>query len=133
MTDLSHRSILLVEDEPLLAMDVEACLTAARYRVVGPATTVTEALHLIRQERPDLALLDLNLGIEMANSLPDVLAAQRIPFIILSGHSRAKVPAPHRERPFLQKPYVATILLRTVHDTLNDARNWSLRQQVSHR
>ena len=130
MTDLSHRSILLVEDEPLLAMDIEACLTAAGYRVVGPATTVAEALRLIR-ERPDLALLDLNLGKEMAYSLPDALAEQRIPFIILSGHSRGKVPVPHRECPFLQKPYVAATLLRTVHDTLNGNRGWSSTTTVS--
>ena len=124
--DLPHNSILLVEDEPLLAMDVESSLAAAGYRVVGPAATAAEALRLIREENPDLAVLDLNLGKEMSYSVPDLLADRRIPFVILSGHSRGMVPARHKKRPFLQKPYVVAILLRTIRETLNGSKAQSL-------
>src|SRR5215831_2898701 len=120
MMDFSQHSILLVEDEPLLAMDVETCLTAAGYRVIGPAATTADASRLIGTERVDLAVLDLNLGTEMAFALPDLLADRQIPFIILTGHSPTTIARHHRNRPFLQKPYIAATLLRTIRDTLND-------------
>src|SRR5215813_2090194 len=117
MTD-SARRILLIEDDPLLAMDVESCLTAAGYCVVDSVATTTDALRVIEGQRLDLVVLDLNLGSEMAFALQDVLAERQIPFVILTGHSPAMIEPRHRNRPFLQKPYVAATLLRTVGDTL---------------
>jgi DNA-binding NtrC family response regulator len=120
MMDLAQRRILLIEDDPLLAMDVEACLTAAGYCVVGPAATTADAFRLIQHPRPDLVVLDLNLGTEMAFAMPDFLAEREIPFIILTGHSPTMVAPRHRDRPFLQKPYVVATLLRTIGDTLRE-------------
>jgi DNA-binding NtrC family response regulator len=120
MTDLPHSSILLIEDEPVLAMDVEACLTAAGYRVVGPAANTADAFRLIADQQLDLVILDLNLGTEMAYAVPDFLADREIPFIILTGHSSTMVAERHRKRPFLQKPYMAANLLRSIRETLND-------------
>jgi len=117
--DLLRSSILLVEDEPLLSMDVEMTLTSAGYRVVGPAATADDALRLIRDEKLDLAVVDLNLDHKVGFSVPDSLADQQIPFIILSGHSHRMVPERHKKRPYLQKPCVAAHLLRTIRETLN--------------
>ena len=118
MTDLAQHSVLVIEDDPLLAMDLEACLSAAGYCVVGPAATTAQAFRLIENQPLDLVILDLNLGTEMAFALPDFLAERQIPFVILTGHSRTMVAPHHRDRPFLQKPYVAATLLRTIGDTL---------------
>ena len=60
-----RRSILVVEDEPLLAMDIGMTLLAAGFRVVGPAKANAEALSLLKTDNPDLVILDLNLGVEM--------------------------------------------------------------------
>lgn len=122
----SGSSILLVEDEPLLAMDVEARLTAAGYCVVGPAATADEAFRLIRNGHPDLVVLDLNLGKTIGYSVPDLLADRQIPFIILTGHSHEMVPARHKMRPFLQKPCVTATLLRTIRETLTGVKRPSL-------
>lgn len=111
-------TILLVEDDPLLAMDVEAVLTAAGYRVIGPAGTSAEALSFVRQQVPDLTILDLNLGSEMVFPVFDCLESIGTPFIILSGHSRQIVPQRHAGRPFLQKPYNAGVLLQMVRAIL---------------
>jgi DNA-binding response OmpR family regulator len=65
-------SILLVEDEPLLAMDLERMLGEAGYRVTGPTTTIARAICSIDAEEPDLTVVDLNLAGEMVFPLLDV-------------------------------------------------------------
>lgn len=115
------RSILVMEDEPLLAMDIEMTLRAAGYRVVGPAKANAEALSLIETDNPDLAILDLNLGVEMAFPVFDYLERAGKPFIILTGHSQMVVPAQYRDRPFLQKPHEIATLLRMIDRVLGAA------------
>jgi DNA-binding response OmpR family regulator len=56
------RQILVVEDEFLIAMEVEQTLRRAGYQVVGPAPSLGTALELLRQVRPDAAVLDVNLA-----------------------------------------------------------------------
>jgi DNA-binding response OmpR family regulator len=121
MIVVPHRSILVIEDEPLLAMDVESSLSAAGFRVIGPAGTIAEALPLLRDEHPDLAILDLNLGSEMTFSVFDRLDAAGTPFIVLSGHSHRMMPERYRGRPFMQKPYLMATLLRMIQEVF-DAR-----------
>jgi DNA-binding response OmpR family regulator len=121
MKEVPHRSILVVEDDPFLAMDLESTLTAGGFIVMGPAVTTDEAFTLLRDRTPDLTVLDLNLGSEMVFPVADFLARTGVPFLILSGHSRQMVPAQHRDRPFLQKPHAAATLLRTVRAMLDGA------------
>jgi DNA-binding response OmpR family regulator len=115
-----QRSILLVEDDALLAMDIEVVLQAAGYRVMGPAATTAEATTLLHRETPDLAVLDLNLGTEMSFAVFDYLARINVPFIILTGHSPEMVPVPHAHRAVLQKPYELSNLLQIIHKALHD-------------
>jgi CheY-like chemotaxis protein len=89
---------------------------------MGPAATTVEALALLQHELPDLTILDINVGGEMVFPVADHLAQAGVPFIILSGHSRQIVPARHKHRPFLQKPYVAATLLQTIEHTLTETR-----------
>jgi DNA-binding response OmpR family regulator len=115
-----QRKILLVEDDALLAMDVEITLKAAGYRVIGPAATTAEAMRLLHKEPPDLAVLDLNLGTEMSFPLFDHLVQIGAPFIILTGHSADVVPLRHAQRVLLQKPYSAQVLLQNIQALLRD-------------
>ena len=55
------RLVLVVEDEFLIALDLELLLRRHGWRVLGPAATVDQALRLLRGETPDVALLDVNL------------------------------------------------------------------------
>jgi CheY-like chemotaxis protein len=54
--------VLVVEDEFLIAMDLERTLERHGYRVLGPAATVDAALRLLDGEAPDVALLDVMIG-----------------------------------------------------------------------
>jgi DNA-binding response OmpR family regulator len=104
-------SVLIVEDEMLLGMDVEMTVSEAGYRVLGPVTSIVEALRVARENGVDAAILDINLQGQPVFPLADALAANNIPFIVLTGHERAMLPERYRDRPFIQKPYRVEELL----------------------
>ena len=76
------RRILLVEDEPVLAMTMQQTLCAAGVRVLGPAASVNSALALIGAERPDGAILDLSLRGELVTPVACRLRDMGVPFIL---------------------------------------------------
>ena len=81
--------ILLVEDEYLIALELEAVLRAAGYRVAGPAGDVSAALELLKTDRPDAAVLDVNLAGEWVTPVAKLLRAASVPFILASGYVAA--------------------------------------------
>jgi len=72
---MPRRRVLIVEDDPLVAMDVEAALTAAHYQVCGSASTAAAALFLAESTKPDFAVVDVKLahgdGRQVARALID--------------------------------------------------------------
>ncbi|MCD0417041.1 GAF domain-containing protein [Rubrivivax sp. JA1024] len=104
--DISAASILLVEDQLVIALDAEEMLQAMGAKSVISASSVEEALVAIAQAPPTLAILDVNLG--SGNSLPVAaeLTARGIPFIFATGYGdTAMIPADLRELPIVRKPY----------------------------
>lgn len=97
--------ILLVEDEPLVAMAIEDSLEVQNVGVIGPAGTVAEALDLIAKGGIDAALLDVSLRGERVDSVADALSAQGIPFVFTTGHGAAGLPKGHQDSPVLTKPF----------------------------
>jgi DNA-binding NtrC family response regulator len=83
------RQILVVEDELLIAMELEQMLRRAGFHVVGPAPRVRVALDLLREVRPDAAILDVNLAGERVTPVATVLRAMAVPFILASGYGAA--------------------------------------------
>lgn len=82
-------SILIVEDESIVALDLQMRLTRLGYRVVGIAASGTEALQLAEQFQPDLTLMDIRLkgaldGIETAQALRQRLDA---PIVYLTAYA----------------------------------------------
>jgi CheY-like chemotaxis protein len=82
----SGRVVLVVEDEFLIAMDLELLLQRHGWRVLGPAATVAEALRLLTGERPDVALLDVNLRGELVTPVAEELRVQGVPFVLASAY-----------------------------------------------
>ena len=85
--------VLVVEDEFLLAMDLELMLKQHGVRVLGPAGSVADALRLLEGERPDAALLDVSLGVEMVMPVAGRLRAMDVPFVLVSAYDRAELTA----------------------------------------
>ncbi len=78
--------ILVVEDEFLIAMDLQDTLTKGGYQVLGPTRTVGEALDVLTRSRPHAAVLDVNLDGESVTPVARVLKAMGVPFVLASAH-----------------------------------------------
>lgn len=96
--------ILIVEDEPLIAMMLEDFLEALGREHVATCDSVQSSLATIADEHPDAAIVDINLsGGEKSWPVADDLAARGIPFILSSGGQ--ETIEGHADRPRLTKPY----------------------------
>lgn len=99
-------AILVVEDEPLIAMMLEDFLDALGYRLAGCADGVGNALALVEQGGFDAVLLDINLRDgETSWPVADALTARGRPFILATGGSDESIPDRHARAPLLNKPY----------------------------
>lgn len=79
------KKILIVEDDPFIAMDLEDIFSDEGYEVLGPIASVEVGLKILQSEQPDIALLDYNLGRETSIPIARALASKEIPFLFLSG------------------------------------------------
>jgi PAS domain S-box-containing protein len=111
---LQGKRILVIEDEPLVAMDVESSLTAAGCEVVGPAATLERAKLLIEESDCDAALLDVNLAGQPVDELATLLTRKNRPFAFVTGYGRDALPSGFRGAVVLGKPFSADQLLATV-------------------
>lgn len=107
-------TVLVVEDEALIAMDLQWLLEEAGYRVLGPANSTAAAMALLDGDEPDVALLDVNLGRSDVFAVANELASRKTRVIFLTGHTAQKLPVAHRHRPLVAKPYLPHILLQAV-------------------
>ena len=108
--------VLVVEDEFLIAMDLEHTLRWHGWRVLGPAPTVGEALRLLDGgARPDAALLDVNLGGEPVTPVAQALAGLGVPFALVTAYAADGLDGPLlRAAPRVGKPFTAAGLVRAV-------------------
>jgi PAS domain S-box-containing protein len=102
---LYGRRVLIIEDEPLVAMELESTLTAAGCDVIGMAGTLEDAKLLIAQARCDAALVDVNLAGHPVDELAAALTQKNIPFAFVTGYGREGVPRGFRDAVLLKKPF----------------------------
>ena len=108
------RGVLVVEEEALIAMDLQDILEGAGYQVLGPVQSLEAALALLALCDPEIAVLDVNLTRSTVFALADALAERNTPFCFVTGHSRAALPEAHAHRPTVVKPYLPDTLIATV-------------------
>ncbi|MBF0335166.1 MAG: response regulator [Alphaproteobacteria bacterium] len=114
----NETTLIIVEDEFLVALGLEATLQSAGYTVLEPISTVAEALEAVYVRPADLALLDVNLAGHQVFPVADALLSQRVPFIFLSGCDES-LPARFLGIPVLLKPISPEKLLRVISHTLD--------------
>jgi CheY-like chemotaxis protein len=117
MSGFDGLRVLVVEDEPVVAMCLEDILEELGCVTIGPASRLCEGLALAEQGGLDAAILDINLGGERSTAIARALQARRIPFAFASGYGAA--PEGFGEAiPLIEKPYreaeIATALRRLV-------------------
>lgn len=110
---MSH-SILVVEDETIVAMLLEDMLIELGYEIVGPAVRLERALTLAKTARIDMAILDINLDGEDSFAVADILRERQVPFIFASGYGAAGLSAAYSDVFTLQKPFDTGQLARAL-------------------
>ena len=103
-------SILIVEDESILAMLLEDFLGDLGYAQPAVASTVQRALQVLETRSITFAILDINLGGEKSFPIAEALDARGIPYIFMTGYGASGLPEHLRDRHVLQKPYGADAL-----------------------
>jgi CheY-like chemotaxis protein len=113
---LCGRRILVVEDETLILMMIEAMLADLGCESVTAAATVDKALALVDAQVFDAAMLDMNMDGNTSHSVAEALVARGVPFIYCSGNNNQKYTHVYHDRPMLKKPFkheeLAKILAR---------------------
>lgn len=100
------RSILIVEDEPLIAMMLEDFLESMGHDVVGTADTVAGALARVEQGGFEVAIIDVHLkGGERIWPVADALVRKSIPFVLATGGHIDPPPPEYAGVPILSKPF----------------------------
>ena len=112
---MSKARILIVEDEPLIADSIASTLEQHGFEVVAIVDEGEEALQVIEADRPDLALLDINIegpmdGVELASKID-------IPFIFLTSYYDQKIlnrakqtqPAAYLVKPYKKEELIANV------------------------
>lgn len=108
---LKGKCFLVVEDEPLVALDLVAGLEGAGAQIAGPAGAVAEALDIIARVPLDAALLDGNLYGQPVDAVAAALVQRNVPFIFVTGYGTESLPADFRSSEILGKPFTDTQLL----------------------
>jgi two-component system, response regulator PdtaR len=117
-----RQTVLIVEDEALVAMNIEFALEEAGYRVLGKADTELAAVEAANRLRPDIILMDITLrsgnGISAVREIQKSLTAR---IIFISGNSDPRTLAAAEEllpAGFIRKPFVTERLAALVYDAI---------------
>jgi DNA-binding response OmpR family regulator len=119
MTDTVR--VLVVEDQPLIAMDLEDLLVSRGYAVLGPEATVAAALDCLTRVTPAAALLDIDLAGETSFPVGLELKKRGVPFVFATGTARIDggLPDELADTPVIHKPW-------SVDDVLSFLREHAL-------
>ena len=112
VADGMPNDVLIVEDDPIIALDFEDTLLGFGVKAVRTAQTVARALAMIAERPPDFALLDVSLIREKSFAVAEQLEALKIPFAFVTGYGAdTRLPAAFADTPRLAKPYSTEALL----------------------
>ena len=113
--------ILIIEDEPLIAMDIEEMVESLGHRVVGIARTHTEATEMFRKARPRMVLADIQLadGSSGIDAVNEILASTQIPVIFITAFPERLLTGERPEPTFLvTKPFVPEMVKALISQAL---------------
>jgi CheY-like chemotaxis protein len=97
--------VLIVEDDPIIALDFEDTILRFGVKTIRTAGSVARALQMISDRAPDFALLDVDLMREKSFAIAERLDGLKIPFIFVTGYGNdVRFPVEFSGRPRLSKP-----------------------------
>jgi DNA-binding response OmpR family regulator len=110
--------VLIVEDEPVLALAIRRFLLLHGLEIAGCTGSVKGALTLIDEVDCDIAALDVNLRGESVVSVAEALRQRGRPFVFMSGYNRSGLPAVFSDVPRLSKPFDPNELVAVLRQIL---------------
>lgn len=108
-TELADKRVLIAEDDVLIAMLAESVVRDLGGESAGCANSCEKALAMLQEQRPDILLLDVNLGGRTSEPVLQAALDRNVPVLISSGSDGEALPEPFRDLPLLAKPW-------TTHD-----------------
>lgn len=103
-------AVLIVEDQWAIAAEMEDQVSAMGFDVMGPAPDLAGAFALLREEWPEMALLEVSLDTDVSFPVADALLAHRVPFAFVTAFRQEELPEPYRDCPHLRKPFTPVAL-----------------------
>ena len=111
-------NVIVIEDEPLIALDIEFAAQDAGCNVLGVARTIEEALQMFESMGFDGAILDANLNGKSAKPLTDHLEGKNMPYVIVSGYTRDQLDYLNDDVVLVGKPFSTTDLTETIRQEI---------------
>lgn len=102
---MTHLRVLVVEDEPLITMEIEDVIDALGYQIVGPFAQLDEALEVAKRGNFDCAVLDINIRGGNTYAIAEMLLERGCPFVMATGYSDWSIPTHLASQKRLTKPY----------------------------
>lgn len=116
---LNGRRVLVVEDEPLIAMMIVEILEGEGCEIAGPAYDEAQAVELLDAEKIDVAILDYNLGRDQTSAgIATKLVERDIPFLFATGYGVQALRNGNWTQPAIGKPYHAPEVVAAVSGLL---------------
>ena len=112
--------ILIVDDEPVIAMDLEYMLVEAGFIIAGVTGNLQRALSLVESGICDAAVLDANLNGLSAAPIAVALVARGLPFLVLSGYAPEQQHEALRAGRCLQKPADPVRVIKVLNQILSE-------------
>jgi len=111
--------VLILEDQLVIAVGLEQILNDAQIKDVITASSEDEAIRLLAKRKPDVAILDVNLGTGTSISVADELLRQQVPFLFATGYGEGvSIPEHLGHVPVTRKPYDANTILASLQGLL---------------
>jgi CheY-like chemotaxis protein len=121
---LSGLRVLVVEDELLIAMDVEKLLRRLGCIALDTVSTIQQALRMLESELPDFAVLDVNLNGQLVTPVAEALREQGVPFVLVTGYGSERLHEKVlQDAPYLRKPVNGKQLASAITELLAPQEN----------
>lgn len=112
---LNGLRVLIVEDELVVAMELESLLRELGCVVLALAPSVDRALRALDRELPDVALLDVNVQGERVTPVAEALEEEKVPYVLVTGYGGGRLREPALQKvPRLSKPVDSRQLVRAL-------------------
>ncbi|WP_426233556.1 response regulator [Pararhizobium sp. DWP3-4] len=115
---MATHSILILENEALIALDLETTIKDAGFHDVTVVTSCADCFEYLERRTPSLALLDLYLNDGDCTEVAHVLAFRNVPFIVCTGSARSEAGEVFKGRPWLAKPWTPDDALDAINKAL---------------